>query len=68
MNSLLFLWRQATPSNSPAPTATKRGREHIMFEWHPLLLVVSPLIWILDLPEIVSDALGGLMLPRSWIR
>jgi hypothetical protein len=28
----------------------------------PLLLVALLLIWILDLPEIASDALGGLVL------
>jgi len=34
-----------------------------MFEWLiPLLLVVLLLIWILDLPEIIGDALGGLVL------
>ena len=34
-----------------------------MFEWLiPLLLVVLLLIWILDLPEIVGEALGGLVL------
>ena len=34
-----------------------------MFEWLiPLMLVVLPLIWILDLPEIVGEALGGLVL------
>ena len=32
-----------------------------MFEWLiPLLLVVLLLIWILDLPEILGEALGGL--------
>jgi hypothetical protein len=34
-----------------------------MFEWLiSLLLVVLLLIWILDLPEIVGEALGGLVL------
>ena len=34
-----------------------------MFEWLiPLLLVALLLIWILDLPEIVGEALGGLVL------
>jgi|EndMetStandDraft_2_1072991.scaffolds.fasta_scaffold86594_3 hypothetical protein len=34
-----------------------------MFEWLiPLLLVALLLIWILDLPEIVGDALGSLVL------
>ena len=34
-----------------------------MFEWLiPLLLVVLLLIWILDLPEILGEALGGLVL------
>ena len=34
-----------------------------MFEWLiPLLLVGLLLIWILDLPEIVGEALGGLVL------
>jgi len=34
-----------------------------MFEWLiPLLLVVLLLIWILDLPEIVGEALGGVLL------
>jgi hypothetical protein len=34
-----------------------------MFEWLiPLLLLALLLIWILDLPEIASDALGGLVL------
>lgn len=33
-----------------------------MFEWLiPLLLVVLLLIWILDLPEILGEALGGLV-------
>ena len=34
-----------------------------MFEWLiPLLLAGLLLIWILDLPEIVGEALGGLLL------
>ena len=34
-----------------------------MFEWlTPLLLVGLLLIWILDLAEIVGEALGGLVL------
>jgi hypothetical protein len=34
-----------------------------MFEWLiPLLIVALLLIWILDLPEIVGEALGGLLL------
>ena len=34
-----------------------------MFEWLiPLLLVVLLVIWILDLPEILGEALGGLVL------
>ena len=34
-----------------------------MFEWLiPLLLVGLLLIWILDLPEIVGEVLGGLLL------
>jgi hypothetical protein len=34
-----------------------------MFEWLiPLLLVGLLLIWILDLPEIVGEALGSLVL------
>ena len=34
-----------------------------MFEWLiPLLAVALLLIWILDLPEIVGDALGSLVL------
>ncbi|UPK01645.1 hypothetical protein [Bradyrhizobium sp. 170] len=34
-----------------------------MFEWLiPLLILVLLLIWILDLPQIVGDALGGLVL------
>ena len=33
-----------------------------MFEWLiPLLLLGLLLIWILDLPEIVGEALGGLV-------
>jgi hypothetical protein len=33
-----------------------------MFEWLiPLLLVVLLLVWILDLPEILGEALGGLV-------
>jgi hypothetical protein len=34
-----------------------------MFEWLiPLLLVALLLIWILDLPEIVGEVLGGLLI------
>ena len=34
-----------------------------MFEWLiPLLLVALLLIWILDLPEMLGDALGSLLL------
>jgi hypothetical protein len=34
-----------------------------MFEWLiPLLIVGLLLIWFLDLPEIVGEALGGLVL------
>ena len=34
-----------------------------MFEWLiPLLAVALLLIWILDLPEMLGDALGGLAL------
>ena len=34
-----------------------------MLEWLiPLLIVALLLIWILDLPEIVGEALGGLVL------
>ncbi|MFL6827040.1 MAG: hypothetical protein ACJ8E2_11315 [Bradyrhizobium sp.] len=34
-----------------------------MFEWLiPLLLVALLLIWILDLPEMVGEVLGGLLL------
>jgi hypothetical protein len=34
-----------------------------MFEWLILLLLVALLlIWILDLPEIIGDALGSLVL------
>ena len=34
-----------------------------MLEWLiPLLIVALLLIWILDLPEIVGEALGGLLL------
>jgi hypothetical protein len=34
-----------------------------MFDWlMALLLVALLLIWILDLPEIVGEALGGLLL------
>jgi hypothetical protein len=40
-----------------------------MFEWLiPLLIVVLLLIWILDLPEIVGEALGAWCSPRSWAR
>ena len=34
-----------------------------MFEWLiPLLLVALLLIWVLDLPEILGEALGSLVL------
>ena len=47
----------------PPAAATKQAGEHIMFEWLiPLLLVALLLIWLLDLPELVGEALVGLVL------